>query len=395
MTSSVDFTESLGFPSKIGSPNYRPQSPELPIGLPKYPSNIQTIDEQRESHYDDSFLEIDLLPKRRKRKSNKQKAEEQFDANAAPVTLRAFTDYSIDESESLDIDIEKDEKVNIDNECKIDEKELAEQCAIVSLVIAQNNAPDEELDKELILNVDFPEDIVEVYYDAIGEDISKYDHREDITEIDPLKPNRKLFYERRLIQSIQLRFISSPEFIKTHFPVDEKLLSLSVRSMYNDDYNSWNIIKSKLQNICEDSLSLNSLFYGKDWIQKFSDLLIWKRSSNLQVVAICSYWLFFSGKTTDDRNLTASDLDHRLFGKTKFKYFSISELLSRIGINFITDFCAFPFYKDRIMNLFENSHYDIMDQLKIEKRVKRKKEKDEIKFSVIKHHFSVNNQFSN
>lgn len=374
-----------------GSPDYRPTSPVLPDGTLGFPSLISDNNVDVNTSFDPSLIGKFDPPKRRKRKSTKQKAEDQFDATAAPITLKVFFDNTVDEVENLEIDLMNDKKLNTENECLTENKVLAEECAIASLVVAQNNAPNSEQCKKLIMTADFPDEIANQYLVAINENPEDHDLTKEIVKIKDLKYNKKLFYERRLIQSLQFRRISSPEFIERHFPFDEKLLNLDIRSIYNDDHNSWNIIRSRLQTICQESTSLESLFYGKDWKKKFRDMLNWKHSDKYKMVAICTYFTFFSEKRDVDRSVKLADAEYDLFGNSKFREFTISEIFSMLGFNFITEYCAFQFYRDRIINQFELTHHDIMIDLKKDIR-KRKKLKSRLGPKTI---FDVYEKFEN
>lgn len=359
------------FPSPVTSPDYRPKSPELP-GFTSEESDTSSPEEIK-------------TPKRQEM-SNKRKAEDLFDTDASPVNLTSFFKTMIDEPESIEIDFETEESKPKDED-KIVDKIVAEQCAIASLVAAQHNLPSYEMDNKLILNVDLPEHIVNQYIVSIDKRPFDYDLSKNVVET-PLKQNRKLFVDRRLIQSLQLRSISSPEFIKQHFPFDSKLLNLDIKSLYNDDNNSWHVINSKLQKLCE-SPPLKGIFHGKDWNKRFAELLNSNRNVNYKFVAICAYHSFFSNKRDQDRNVTLERFNYDLFGKSKFKEFTISEIYSKIGINFITDYCAFPFYRDRILNQLENSHHDIMIGLIERERVKRKKiENSKCLLSIIDNFYS-------
>jgi len=187
--------------------------------------------------------------------------------------------------------------------------------------------------------------------------------------------NSKLFFERRLLQSIQFRNISDPEFIKNHFPMEEDFFKIDVRFMFNEDNNSLDIIRNKLQSYMESRSSLKDLFYGRNWRNNFAEVMKWRNQKTHQAVSICSLALFFQKNLFKKRDIELNKLDS-IFKNSVFKYSSLNEVFRYLGIVFMTDMCPFSLYRDSILNLLEYSHQDVISKIhKVRKLATKKKRK--------------------
>jgi len=383
--------EDFGFevyqPEHPPSPIYNPESPYFSgIHLDnstghrrdtgKFPVNILDREEFPDLAASNKALDdinSFIVPgkKGRKRKSNKAKAEFEFDKTAKPINISNFHQFVYNEPLAAEI---TEEKVDIKIESEVQDPLEAEELVIRSLCVAQNHAPIDS--GELALSQNFPSHINSEYIRSLGKDEDDYDMtKELVRNVYIANPNRQIFYERRLLQSLQFRNVSDPSYIKAHFPMNEEFFQIDVRYMFNEDANSLNFIGNKLQTFVESRHLIKNVFYGKDWKTKFSEVMSWKKYRTQQAVLICSYALFFERNIFKrKRDIELQQLDS-IFKNSIFKFSTLNSVFRYLGIVFMTDMCPFSHYKDRIINHLEYSHLDTLKKVKKEQRqVKRRKQ---------------------
>jgi len=373
-------------PEFTPSPLYNPESPNF-SGIyldnseskkqdkSKFPRNIHDLEDfpdlPAEKDIDDEINDVLSKRKFRSKRKNKERAEFEFDKTAQPISISNFQQFVTEEPISARI---IEDKIDIGLEFELKDELEAEELVIRSVCVAQNNAPIEE--SELVKSVQFPDHINSEYVKHLEKDPTDFDFSTDLIRNEKLvNNNSKLFFERRLLQSIQFRNISDPEFIKNHFPMEEDFFKIDVRFMFNEDNNSLDIIRNKLQSYMESRSSLKDLFYGRNWRNNFAEVMKWRNQKTHQAVSICSLALFFQKNLFKKRDIELNKLDS-IFKNSVFKYSSLNEVFRYLGIVFMTDMCPFSLYRDSILNLLEYSHQDVISKIhKVRKLATKKKRK--------------------
>jgi len=380
------------------SPLYQPDSPHFSGATLEREESIEEGEIQPDPFAEFTDEDFDLvqqhmdeLRERQKqakvRKTTKQRAESLFDTSAKPISLNHHLDDMFSEIESRPIDLVHDYTPDITPNYTVQPKIEAEKLALMSACVAQNNYDPEIDPPSTVLSNKFPEETSTVYLEKIGEKPEACTPDEKIYRNNQLKYNNDLFFIRRLIQTLQLRNISDPNFIEAHFPMKDDAFKIHAKFFFDDSNRSQTIIRNKIQDQITNHSILAFAQVGKNWRDRFRYLFKFDCNFNMQSVLILSYFLFQTNAPFEKRDLKLVDFDQQLFKNCKFKFMTITEIFRRVGIYFINDYCPFEHYRDKIINLVGSSSKSIRN--KLGKDGKNKKIKKDV-LHVIQDYYDFN-----
>jgi hypothetical protein len=296
------------------------EKPSEPIVVPEFTEEDRLLAEKRTAEINKAKEE--LLNKRNNRQ--KRKAELQFDASRPSFDLSNFHLSIFDEPEVHPIDLSNNDDFKVDYDHELPDPVTSEKLIpILTGYIASNTDQNR--------NVNLREQHESVFSDEIK---SLYEEKQldpDIEYLQHKSYDGDLFRDRRLMQMIQHRNNSDPNFIKNHFPIeDERFFETDVSRMFDLNSNYLTKIKNLLQKLVEDTAGFKQLFYGSNWFYRVKKVLDSNENKRFSLVLIATIFLVFDDRFKSKFYLKLIDIDSDLFKNSVFKNYTLYDVFNNL-----------------------------------------------------------------
>lgn len=377
----------------VSSPIYQPNSPDYSgISLEReyespaedgeiLPDPFAEFTDEDFDLVEQHMRSLRLQQAEKSKSRTKERAESQFDSSAKPISLQQCLDDIQDEPMVQPTDLITDDHPTVEPKYLNQTPADAEDLSMLAACYGQNNGDSKIHYPTTVKSTKFPESINKLYLEKLKLDVSKCEPNTTIYHDENLKYKNDLFFVRRMIQSLQFRYLSDKEFIEKHFPMDERVHQIDVKYMYDNSNLSKTIINRKIQDLVSQH-SILQFVKGKDWKDRFRRILSYDCNDNMQCVLILSHFLFQTTCPFEKRDIKLIQLDESLYRKSKFKFMTIGEIFNYLRIFFIDDYCPFEHYRDKVTNLIGVSNKRVKKEAKI-RTEKEKSKKQKIKLITV------------